>query len=269
MEDDFEYDVFISHASEDKPDVADPLADALSSLGMRVWFDKWEISLGDSLRVKIDYGLASSKFGIVILSQAFFDKEWAVREMNALFSQGIGGKKIIPVYHKVNHDFITRKSPLLADILAAKTDDGIISVARQIVNVISMSDVKVSSKISAFDLASLSRVFRQKTEDFHIRHEVVLADFDDKPPYGIVTKDELFDQMIYEYENDLKEHYINLGTSAVSVFPRQPFFSRETHFEALPSDSRDFDFKHLSTMMIRADAIISFCISYASGNKDV
>jgi len=65
-----EFDVFICHASEDKGFVR-PLAVALRKLGVRVWFDEFEIEVGDSLSKKIDKGLAASRFGLVVLSQDF------------------------------------------------------------------------------------------------------------------------------------------------------------------------------------------------------
>lgn len=52
-----DYDLFISHASEDKDHVARPLAKHLQDLGLRVWLDEFELTLGDSLRRKIDHGL--------------------------------------------------------------------------------------------------------------------------------------------------------------------------------------------------------------------
>jgi len=61
-------DVFISHASEDKLDIARPLAEALKLRGLSVWFDEYELTLGDSLRRKIEEGLRSSRFGVTILS---------------------------------------------------------------------------------------------------------------------------------------------------------------------------------------------------------
>lgn len=69
------WDVFISHASDDKGAVARPLRNALEEFGVKVWFDAFELGIGDSLRRKIDQGLASSTFGVVILSTAFFAKE--------------------------------------------------------------------------------------------------------------------------------------------------------------------------------------------------
>ncbi len=56
-----QWDVFISHASEDKKAVVLPLADALKKAGIKVWLDQQELRIGDSLREKIDEGLAKSR----------------------------------------------------------------------------------------------------------------------------------------------------------------------------------------------------------------
>ena len=68
------WDVFISHAGEDKETVALPLANALTRAGVRVWVDKHQLTIGDSLTEKIDEGLTQSYFGIVILRPSFFAK---------------------------------------------------------------------------------------------------------------------------------------------------------------------------------------------------
>jgi TIR domain len=65
------WDVFISHASEDKEKVVRPLATRLKRLGLTVWVDENELELGDSLSRKIDEGLVESSAGLVILSKAF------------------------------------------------------------------------------------------------------------------------------------------------------------------------------------------------------
>jgi TIR domain len=51
------WDIFICHASEDKEAIARPLANALKQAGLDVWYDEFTLTLGDSLRRKIDYGL--------------------------------------------------------------------------------------------------------------------------------------------------------------------------------------------------------------------
>ena len=78
------YDVFISHASENKADVALPLANLLKRQGIKVWLDSFELKLGDSLSRSIDQGLSESRFGIVILSPEFLRKDWPRRELDGL-----------------------------------------------------------------------------------------------------------------------------------------------------------------------------------------
>ncbi len=62
------WDIFLSHASEDKQDVVRPLARLLEGRGKRVWLDEQQIALGDRLRGKIDEGLARSRWAVVVLS---------------------------------------------------------------------------------------------------------------------------------------------------------------------------------------------------------
>src|SRR5207253_6486335 len=112
------WDVFISHASEDKTEVAVPLADALRRGGVKVWLDRQELRIGDSLREKIDEGLSESRFGIVILSPHFFQKGWPKRELNGLMALEEGGQKVIlPVWHTMTKDQVAQYSPILADKL--------------------------------------------------------------------------------------------------------------------------------------------------------
>lgn len=122
MSRDMKYDVFISHASENKDDIVRPLAQELRKAGYSVWFDEFSLSIGDSLRESIDNGLANSRYGIVVLSKPFFEKKWPQSELNALFSRQIAGSKVIlPIRHEISHSEILEYSPLLSDLLAIPT----------------------------------------------------------------------------------------------------------------------------------------------------
>lgn len=77
-----QYDFFISHASEDKEDIVRNLAESLRESGFQVWYDEFELKIGDSLRKKIDSGLINSKFGIIIISPSFVKKNWPEYELN-------------------------------------------------------------------------------------------------------------------------------------------------------------------------------------------
>ena len=49
-----EFDVFISHASEDKATFVEPLVSYLVQHGLKVWYDAFTLKLGDRLRQSID-----------------------------------------------------------------------------------------------------------------------------------------------------------------------------------------------------------------------
>ena len=131
------WDAFLSHASEDKADFVEPLAKALAAYGLHVWFDKFTLEVGDSLRERIDEGLAASRYGIVVLSPAFFAKNWPKKELNGLFAREVAGEKVIlPVWHQITHKEILAHSPLLADLVAVSSAKGVPAVARDLVAVI-------------------------------------------------------------------------------------------------------------------------------------
>lgn len=133
-----EYDVFISHASEDKDDVVRPLANALCDKGVRVWYDEFELKIGDSLRRKIDKGLANSRFGIVVISRDFIKKGWTNYELDGIITKAVSGEQIIlPIWHNITKKEVIDYSPSLADKLARNTAvDTIDDIADEIANLI-------------------------------------------------------------------------------------------------------------------------------------
>jgi DNA-binding response OmpR family regulator len=134
---DREFDAFISHASEDKDEFVRPLAQRLASLGIRIWFDEQELRVGDSLRETIERGLAHSKYGIVVLSGHFFAKHWPQRELNGLMARENGGKKVIlPVWFNLSFEEVEKVAPMLADRIAARSQDGLDVVVERLVRVI-------------------------------------------------------------------------------------------------------------------------------------
>ncbi len=133
-----EFDVFISHATEDKDDVVRPLAQVLQNAGLRVWYDEFELRIGDSLRRKIDKGLASSRFGIVVLSKSFFGKGWTNYELDGLVTRAITGEQILlPIWHNISKQEVIAYSPSLADKLGRSTTIHTVEeIATEIVEVI-------------------------------------------------------------------------------------------------------------------------------------
>ncbi len=135
------WDLFICYASEDKQWVKN-LAKRLIIREWRVWFDEFELTIGDSLRRRIDYGLINSRFGVVILSKSFFNKEFPNRELDGLAAREIDGNKVIlPIWHGVSYQDIVTYSPILADRLAISTSKGIEKVIDAIEKVLKSSDI--------------------------------------------------------------------------------------------------------------------------------
>lgn len=131
------WDVFISHASEDKNSIARPLAAALQAEGLKVWFDEMTLKVGDSLRRSIDRGLAKSRFGVVVVSKAFLKKEWPQRELDGLVArEGDGQKVVLPIWHEVTAAEVRKCSPTLADRLAVPSSRGIAAATEELMQVI-------------------------------------------------------------------------------------------------------------------------------------
>jgi len=117
------WDVFISYASEDQDLFVRPLAVALQSLGVSIWYAEFSLRLGDSLSGSIDKGLASSSFGLVVISPHFIGKRWTEYELRGLISRQIEEDRVIlPIWHGVTRQQVVAFSPPLADKVALNTE---------------------------------------------------------------------------------------------------------------------------------------------------
>lgn len=107
---------------EDKEEFVRPFVNFLKEKGVEVWYDEFELRIGDRLRRSIDNGLKKSRFGIVVLSESFFNKEWPQVELDGLFAREIEGEKVIlPIWHNISKDKVRSYSPTISDILAINT----------------------------------------------------------------------------------------------------------------------------------------------------
>ena len=133
----WKHHAFISYASEDQTFVRQ-LAERLRERELRVWVDQTELTVGDSLRGKIDEGLRSAEYGIVILSDSFFSKPWPQSELDALVElQNERGRKVIlPVWLGVDAAAVRSHSPLLASRLAARSSEGMDKVISDLLRVL-------------------------------------------------------------------------------------------------------------------------------------
>lgn len=87
-------DVFISYSTSDR-DFAERLARELRSRGLTVWFDRWEIRVGDSIVEKIGDGISAADALVVVLSALSVQSAWVREELNAATVRSLQEKNIL------------------------------------------------------------------------------------------------------------------------------------------------------------------------------
>lgn len=141
-----EYDVFVSHAWEDKAEFVDEFVDELSKLGIKVWYDTSKIKWGDSMRAKIDDGLKKSRFGVAVLSPDYIKegKYWTKAELDGLFQlESVNGKTLLPVWHKLTKKDVMTYSPIIGSKLAMTTATMTAAeIAAQLLSLLSQADTE-------------------------------------------------------------------------------------------------------------------------------
>lgn len=125
------YDVFISHASEEKRTVATPIAKKLTESGLSVWFDDQCLLIGDNLLASINHGLWNSRYGVVIFSRNFFLKDWPKYEL-----EQIPLENILPVLHNMSFKDLSRNAPNIAKKRVLPTSEGLKVVCEEIIQVV-------------------------------------------------------------------------------------------------------------------------------------
>ena len=177
-------DLFISHASEDKENFVRPLANALIAEAVQVWFDEFELQIGDSLRQKIDEGLRRSRYGLVVFSPTFFEKHWTQYEMDGLIARQMAGERVIlPIWHRLTRDEIALQSPSLTDIISLNSStDSVEVIASKVATVVKRSTPLRPSPQPATQSSAVDRAFGV----FY----VAPSDTEEPPP-GPIEKDSM------------------------------------------------------------------------------
>ena len=149
------WDAFISYASEDKTDIAIPLAELLRSEGLQVWFDRFELQPGDSISRSIEEGLANSNIGVIILSQISLQKNWTKYEIAALKQLYINfAKRIVPIWKDIGPNELKSSDPGLLDIRSLSTTEmSVEEIAYEIISVANptlLNSLNIKSRWKAF-----------------------------------------------------------------------------------------------------------------------
>lgn len=152
-----EWDLFVSHASEDKEDIVKPLVNELERYGLKVWYDEFELKIGDSLSESIDKGIIHSKNGLIIISKSFLNKNWTDYELKSfIMKETEQCGNILPIWHNVTKADVMNRSLFLADKFALSSDIGVEQLA-----------IKILQKIRPDILSSyaLKHAFRNAYEE--------------------------------------------------------------------------------------------------------
>lgn len=123
---------FISYDSGDRDAIARPLANELAAQGVQVWFDEFSLSVGDSLREKVEQGLRDCKHCVLVITPRFLaNTGWTKREFDSVFTRELLDRKnvVLPIWWQVTQRDVYNYSPSLADRFALQWGDGVALVA--------------------------------------------------------------------------------------------------------------------------------------------
>jgi hypothetical protein len=97
----YSYDIFLGHSAKDREFVV-RLASDLTSVGLRVWLDQWNIRPGDSFAEAIEQALKESRFLLIVMSPDYFQSVWTQQEWRYALSDEIhgGGIRLIPLLYR-------------------------------------------------------------------------------------------------------------------------------------------------------------------------
>lgn len=120
-----EYDVFVSHANNDKNDYVNRLVEAIKKLGINIFYDSDVLSWGDNWKEIILSGTEKSEFAIIVISDSFFDREWTEIELSEFLQRQnkMKQKTVLPLLHNISIEQLKDKYPALQYIQAIKSNE--------------------------------------------------------------------------------------------------------------------------------------------------
>lgn len=145
------YDVFLSHATEDKDTVAIPIKKELEKLGLTVWIDvdKANDLSTMGLRKEIDSAIYNSKYAVIVLSPDYIRKAWTNREFDGITSMEMAKKQtLLCVWHNVTLNAVLEYSPPLANKFARETEKYATNeIANAFASIIAATKAKPKEKV--------------------------------------------------------------------------------------------------------------------------
>lgn len=162
-------DVFICHAHEDKEQIVYPLIAALDNVNISYWLDDIEIKWGDSLTERINLGLSSSRYVIVILSECFLSKSWPQKEFLSVLNieASTGETKVLPLLAAPKDSLasIFERFPFLQDKAFLTWNGNVDQIAKKLKTLVQVEPAKDGSPSITYENWEY---FRQIPS--HLRH---------------------------------------------------------------------------------------------------
>jgi len=133
----FEQDIFLSHATLDKRQYVEPLAEALCERDVTFWLDSAEIGWGDNITRKLNEGLRSSRYALVCLSAHFLERPWPEQELSAVLSlqNTDGQRRLLPLILN-SREHVLQTYPLIAGMSYREWGNGPSDTADEIANLV-------------------------------------------------------------------------------------------------------------------------------------
>lgn len=129
----YPYDLFISHAVEDKIPLVNELAARLEAEGIKVWYTGQELSIGDVVCDTLVAGMRQCRYGIIIFSPSYISKLIPSTEFHTLLRyKRTDDKVIIPILFEVTHDELVAKHILSEETGAIYSNAGLDAVVNQL-----------------------------------------------------------------------------------------------------------------------------------------
>jgi hypothetical protein len=156
-----QWDVFISHASEDRSDIAAPLAHTLRAYGLKVWIDQLEIPYfadrsipPDEVKRVLINNRHISQIIVVVLGESYLQKAWPLFELErtlTLLADRRRVTRVIVIWHKVKPERVQaldRRIGKLLDLttLTVTSNEGLDSIAAKIFQQVNVRVSLVSKK---------------------------------------------------------------------------------------------------------------------------
>jgi hypothetical protein len=139
----YTYDIFLSHAVEDKISIANELHSRLEEAKVSIWYSGKDLKPGDSIEDSVRSAITHSQYGVVIFSQFFLSKNWTMNEYYSMAQlESEGRLTIIPILFDVTPVDLAQKNLSMADRFAIHASKGMDHVVAKVLESINQDELQ-------------------------------------------------------------------------------------------------------------------------------